>query len=404
MRLLRITTLYQSYLDEFYRRNPALAQAAYAVQRAALDYDAFGWADFWNVALRPRGYEVLDIALNARRLQQAWASEHLGRSATNLSGAEIALAQAKAFRPDVLWLDVADESLLQRIRKEVPSVRLVLGWSGSLTTESPAWRLVDLMLSCADEVVERFTREGLRAAQLHHGYDPRVEERLEQGSKRWNVSFVGQILTGDAIHATRAQILEQVHGPAGLTIWSPDGSARPRDVLRARLREMAGTLGGALLRWGVPERGLGRVPPLARATKKRLNRGPGLSPALRAAIRPAVYGLGMYQLLRDSHATLNVHADSSPRFASNMRLFEAPGIGTCLVTDWKENLAELFDLDREIVTYKSVGELTEKLRWLAQAPAERQAIADAGRRRAMREHTYAHRAERLDTLIRGAIR
>jgi spore maturation protein CgeB len=112
----------------------------------------------------------------------------------------------------------------------------------------------------------------------------------------------------------------------------------------------------------------------------------------------------MYQVLCDSHATLNVHADSSPRFASNMRLFEATGVGACLVTDWKQNLGDLFQIDREIVTYRSVEELEEKLRWLASAPAEREAIGQAGRKRVLREHTYARRAERLDGLIREAIR
>jgi len=259
------------------------------------------------------------------------------------------------------------------------------------------------MLSCAPETVEQFARQGLRAAQLHHGYDPRVEARLEHGPKRWEVSFVGQILAGDATHATRARVLERIHASARVSIFSPDGTPRVRDVARARLRASAGAFGRALLRAGVPEAGMRRVPRLARATMESRARGSGISPALRSAIRPPVFGLAMLQVLRDSHVTLNVHADSSPRYASNMRLFEATGIGTCLVTDWKENLAELFDPDREIVAYRNVEELEEKLRWLASAPAERDAIAEAGRRRALGEHTYAHRAERLDALIREAM-
>src|SRR6267378_1397435 len=105
MRLLRITTLYERYLEEFYGRSPALRRAPYAVQRAALDHDAFGWADFWNEALRPRGYEVLDVALNARPIQRAWAVERLGRAARRLTDSAIGFAQARAFQPDVVWLD-----------------------------------------------------------------------------------------------------------------------------------------------------------------------------------------------------------------------------------------------------------------------------------------------------------
>jgi spore maturation protein CgeB len=48
--------------------------------------------------------------------------------------------------------------------------------------------------------------------------------------------------------------------------------------------------------------------------------------------------------------TLNIHADSSPTHASNMRLLDATGEGTCLVTEWKENLHELFEPEKEVVT------------------------------------------------------
>src|SRR4249920_1102560 len=101
MRLLRLTTLYPRYLAEFYGKNPGLRHDTYAAQRAALDRDAFGWADFWDEALRPKGYEVLDVFVNARALQLAWTTERLGRAKAGISARDTALAQAKGFRPDV---------------------------------------------------------------------------------------------------------------------------------------------------------------------------------------------------------------------------------------------------------------------------------------------------------------
>jgi hypothetical protein len=402
VRLLRLTTLYERYLADFYRRHSALRGAAYAEQRAALDHDAFGWADFWNEALRPRGYEVLDVPINAQDLQRAWAKEHLGPGANGMSGGAVALAQAKHFRPDVVWLDVGDEALIRSIRRDVPSVRLVLGWMGSLFPDGPAWRHVDLMLSCAPELIEVLEGRGLRAAHLHHGYDPRVEGRLEVREPRWHLSFVGQIPAGEGTHGTRAELLDRVRREIDVAIFSPDPSPRLRDAVRARLRRTAGSVARGLLRAGLPERTLAKSPKLARAALERPPRG--LPAGLRHVIRPPVFGLEMFQTLRDSHATLNVHADYSPRFACNMRLYEATGVGTCLVTDWRENLGELFELDREVVSYRGVDELLEKLRWLDGAPAERKAIAEAGRKRTLRDHTYARRGERLDALIREALR
>jgi spore maturation protein CgeB len=121
---------------------------------------------------------------------------------------------------------------------------------------------------------------------------------------------------------------------------------------------------------------------------------------LREVLKPGVFGLAAYQTLKSAPAALNVHANSSPRFASNMRLFEITGVGTCMLTDWKENLQALFAPDAEVVTYRSTSECVEKARWLLDHPAERAAIAAAGQRRVLAEHTYVHRARELDPLIR----
>jgi spore maturation protein CgeB len=82
-----------------------------------------------------------------------------------------------------------------------------------------------------------------------------------------------------------------------------------------------------------------------------------------------------------------------------MRLFEATGVGTCLITDWKKNLQQLFEPDKEIVVYESAEEMVEKTKWLLNHPREREEIASAGKERTMKDHTYARRAEQLNLYI-----
>ncbi|MEO7634584.1 MAG: glycosyltransferase, partial [Sphingomicrobium sp.] len=101
--------------------------------------------------------------------------------------------------------------------------------------------------------------------------------------------------------------------------------------------------------------------------------------------------------------TLNSHIDISATSASNMRLFEATGVGTCLLTDRKDNLTILFEPDREVVTYGSAEEAVEKYRYLASHPKERVAIAAAGQKRALRDHNFDKRAARIDDLIRASL-
>lgn len=87
-----------------------------------------------------------------------------------------------------------------------------------------------------------------------------------------------------------------------------------------------------------------------------------------------------------------------------MRLFEATGVGTCLLTDAADNLAELFDPDREVVTFRDADECRERIRSLLVHDAEREAIARAGQARCLACHTFRHRAPQLDEWLRGVVR
>ena len=108
----------------------------------------------------------------------------------------------------------------------------------------------------------------------------------------------------------------------------------------------------------------------------------------------------MFRQLRDSRVALNTHIDISTHSASNMRLFEATGVGACLLTDWKENLGDLFEPDAEVVAYRDAEECVEKAKYLLAHESRRRDIAAAGQRRTLREHTFASRAALVDAVIR----
>ena len=59
----------------------------------------------------------------------------------------------------------------------------------------------------------------------------------------------------------------------------------------------------------------------------------------------------MYRVLARSKIALNRHIDVAEDHANNMRLYEATGVGTFLITDAKRNLSELFEPGEEVVTY-----------------------------------------------------
>jgi hypothetical protein len=402
MRLAFLTTLYPAYLRQLYARHPGLGQRPWAEQRSTLDHDAFGWVGVWPRALAPLGYEVMEVFLNAQSLGRAWLHEQSGAQ-SGTGPEEIAVAQVRSFAPEVLWYEHDDEALLARLRAAVPSIRMVLGWTGSWVPEGRTWQGTDLVLSCAPESVEALRQRGVRTELLHHAFDDRVLPSIEDRPPRYDVSFIGQITLGHPLHIHRERLLDAIRREVDVTLFSPSGETGSWEQPRAHVRRAVYAGVRVLKRIGVPA-GLLRVIPVVRqaATWPTTPRG-SLPVGLQRALHPGRFGLEMYQTLRDSKITLNVESASTTRHSSNMRLFEATGVGACLLTDWTENLGELFEPEREVATFRDAKECVERIRWLLAHPDEREAIARAGQARTLRDHTYRDRAARLDLLLRQAL-
>ena len=124
---------------------------------------------------------------------------------------------------------------------------------------------------------------------------------------------------------------------------------------------------------------------------------PETSPIRRAWVG-AAWGREMYGVLARSRITLNHHGDVGP-FANNLRLYEATGMGALLITDAKDNLAEMFVPGEEVVDYRDVAECAELIRYYLDNEPERARIAAAGKARTLRDHTWAVRMQELVEIL-----
>ena len=80
-------------------------------------------------------------------------------------------------------------------------------------------------------------------------------------------------------------------------------------------------------------------------------------------------------------------------------MFEATGVGTCLITDTGCNMPDLFEPDKEVVTYANIEEAVEKSQYLLEHDQEREEIAAAGQERTLRDHTIQNRCELINDEI-----
>ena len=73
------------------------------------------------------------------------------------------------------------------------------------------------------------------------------------------------------------------------------------------------------------------------------------------------------------------------------RIFEIPGCKGFLLTEYADNLEDYYQDEKDIVWFKNVKELIEKIEYYLNHEKEREAIAKAGYERTLEEHTYENR-------------
>ena len=408
MKILKITTFYPVYIKKFYSKHPQLSSQSYEQQKKELDYDAFGWGDFWSQALNPLGYEAMEITANIEPLQKSWAIENSIQFEESNWLQKITIEQIKYFKPDILFLadySVFSSFCLEELKQICPSIRLIVSWCGSPYHDEAIFKSHDLVLSCIPELVEQFREMGQRSEHLNHAFEPRLLNRIDLSTQSTiDFSFVGQIVRGSLNHDNREQILEQLISQVPIQIYSPSADITWKDNFKISVENIIYSIFQSLKKLGISIETLSKLPKIGYLAL--LSNAPlhPVNPHLQPFMKSPVFGLEMFQTLHNSKITFNNHINISPHSASNMRLFEATGVGTCLITDWKANIKSLFEPDREVITYHSAEECVKKVKWLLENPQETAKIAQAGQARTLKDHTFAQRGTQLDEIIRNQLK
>ncbi len=84
----------------------------------------------------------------------------------------------------------------------------------------------------------------------------------------------------------------------------------------------------------------------------------------------------------------------------HLRDFEAPMSGALYLTGFMDELAEMFEPDQEVLVYRNQYDLLDKVNYYLRHPDEAEKIRQAGRTRALRDHTYHLRFEQLFSYLK----
>ncbi|WP_417535413.1 glycosyltransferase family protein [Methylophaga sp.] len=121
-----------------------------------------------------------------------------------------------------------------------------------------------------------------------------------------------------------------------------------------------------------------------------------MSPALQQKVddKP-LWGQELYQHLVSSKIVLNI--TRGPFYAAetgvNLRIFEAMAAGCFVLTDYCDEVADLFEIGLEIETFKGSKELVEKVLYYLSNDDARLAIAKRGQQKISQHYTWKKRVE-----------
>lgn len=363
MKFLQIATFYDFYLSQFYRLNPTLSRSSFDVQLEHLSNDAF--SAVYNVApyLRDYGYEVKVIVANALSAQSQWAKEYNSCLDPSVDGYRaVVKAQIEWYKPDVIYfLDTMmfDSSFIASLSWK-PS--LILGWRAADISTGINWSGYDVILSGLSNIRKKALDLGARYSEV---FLPGFPEWLcpeDDMKKTSDIVFVGQ--WDEKKYPKRTKYLTMIADFALLNKFKCD--------------------------YYLSGDGIDDLPSVV----NKCNHSPK-------------FGISMQKVLKtgkiafDARGKIGIGSlDLGAKETSNMRLFEATGVGSFLLTEKYDNLQNFFDIGEEIEVYSDEEELLRKIKYYLSHDRERENIARSGKTRCLAEHSMSIRAKELDSIIR----
>lgn len=366
-RLLEITTQYDLYLREFYNQHKDFDKWSYDELYAELMEDAFAEADYIHRELNQMGIESKIAFCNNRNLQRKWKS-----TAKEMSLFDILILQIKDYRPDVILISdmcyfSQEETKLIKACLEPKKINLV-GFHFTLINNEFRQRatLYDQIYTGNKAFVYAMREFGLSVYLLRHAFETSILERVPERERKNAICFPGSIFIGENAHNNRVEMIYE--------------------LIKEKIPyDFYGNIYGSAQELASADKNGGMMSIASEMIRNR---------------KEGVFGINYYETLSRYNICLNLHALCCDDYgAGNMRMFEATGMGTCLLTDKKGENQELFDVGKEIVVYESFDDMVEKARWLIEHPQKAREIALAGQKRTLKDYTYKNKAEYLNEYI-----
>jgi spore maturation protein CgeB len=387
--------MYTGSIDTFYASHPEAENLGYKDHYNLLISDTTEFAGSYTRNFIKLGVDAECVISNDVRLQAKWRAEnHISSDSIT----DLLLEQVKSFNPEILWVEnltYLTTDWFKKVREQVSSIKLIIALHCAPYTKKFLEKLrnSDFVITCTPGLKAALDNEGLRTYMVYHAFDTDLLSRVDKNTSLPPVplTFSGSLITGNSFHDDRINMIERlISEKIKLELYitlEKDIRIRAKQAIYF-LSQFLRVVGLGKLREKFTFFEYGRV---------LVN---GYSHRLKSINKPPVYGINMYNLIARSRILLNIQPGIAGDYAGNMRMFEATGVGSCLLTDNKSNMKDLFDTENEVVVYNDTDDCIRKAKWLLEHDEERERIAKAGQKKTLEFHTVENRCKTIIEIIR----
>lgn len=367
-RILLVQSNYPGFLKQFYDRISNWERLSYRQLKNRWNKELFGQADFYSKHLNDLGWKAEEIIINDFKMQSKWAGENnlkvtqkpnllsskIPESIKNFLGLQgwskkIFWRQVEKMKPDVVYMHDLSILSAEEIKRLKRMAKLVVGQIACpLPLNKRPLKEYDLIISSFPHYVEMFRKMGVESEYLRWCFEKSILKEVNPKEKIYDVAFVG----GYSPHHRKGnKIFENLAKKVKVDFWGYGVETLP------------------------------------------------LNSIIRNSYHGQAWGREMYEIFSKAKIVVNRHIGVAEGIANNMRMFEATGVGTLLITDAKPNMNEFFDVKKEVVTYTSEKDLVNKVKYYLKHKEKREKIAKAGQKKTLSKHTYKIRMKSLSKIL-----
>jgi len=300
---------------------------------------------------RELGQDSKIIIYNFKTLQKKWCEENNVIFDENWKYS-VPIKQIKKEKPDILFLSSIFDYYGSFLNEVKPFVKKTCAWiSCPFDKNTINLSNIDLVFTLFKPHYDYFVENNIPTYFTNAVFDESVLKELKE-EKKYDLTFIGGI---GGYHKKREKYLKKLIKKTPIKVWGY--GYRSKNPIKNFLKQL-----------------------LSGFRYKKVYQG-------------EAWGIDMLKIIAQSKITFNSHGDIAKGHAVNMRMFEATGVGSLLITDYADNITDFYEPDKEIICYKNMDEAIEKINYYLKHDEERKKIALAGQKKTLENYTYKKKAK-----------